>query len=196
MSKFFNIFFALGTVALFGCATIEKEWEKTLKEVQSSFNNERPEAEIDGGKIEYVMTFHRMPTSSQKDLILKGVPDAGSREVVWVHGPPYCQSRDIEQIGVTESPTKKGFKRLHLKLSPQGMRRWSQMTAVCLGEPVAIIVDGDFQKSFVPTVVTEASGDNNIIHIDVDFPPKLSRNLWKHARRNYKHFNPSVFKLF
>ncbi len=187
------------------CAQLEEAWENAMR--KDVTNATVKSLHIDDGgfskasskpeekEYEYVLQFHGIPADPNKpDMTVMPVLQSGNLPPMIVEKNLYCHSRDIEEIELVPSPNRKGYYQLVLKLSDRGRKRWFAMSGDMTGKPIAILLDGEYQRYFY--VDRTYDGRSNYVVISANFSERLANKIKKAAPKNYRHFNRSPFEIF
>ena len=157
----------------YGCETLEETFEDSIKEEP---------------KTRYVLSFHKVVKYPRaKDLERKIISFDG-REF-WINTNQFFHSRNIEKVDLIPSKERKGFYDLHLKLDPNGIMKWLQMSVAFRHEELALLIDGHFYKLYKPDQLTDE--EDSWVLLNGPFDKVTANGIKKYAKKNYLHFNPN-----
>lgn len=147
-------------------------------------------------EFEYVLSFHRVPTrQTDPDMITRTVYTAGSLDPVVIEKNMFSHSRDIDKIEVIPSETRPGFYGLAIHFNSRGRKRWTSLTASSLGCPVAIVIDGEFYRTFVIDKIFDSEHEE-WAYLNINLPERSAKKISGAAEKNHKHFNKKPTDLW
>lgn len=197
-------FLAVTLLSMTGCKEMQAAFKDAMEE--DATNTSVKSALNDGGfskaspfakekDYEYVLDFRRIPKDPKNPgMMVTPIMRPGNNPPIILEKNLYCHSRDIEEIELVPSPSRKGFYQLALRLSDKGKKRWASMSGDTQGQPIAICLDGEYQRYFYMTKMYD--GIATYVVVPANFSERLAKKIKGAARKNYKHFNRSPFQLF
>jgi hypothetical protein len=162
--KVFTAFLLLGFLG--GCETIDLE--KSKKDP------------------EYVITINEIVKQPRTKVLEKEVPTF-SGKTICVNTNAYLHSRNIQDIEIIPSASKKGFYDLQLRLDYHGKNIWMQLSVNHAYTEVAFLIDGVFYRPIMPDRITTEEDD--LVYLRGPFDPVTAKSLKENATLNYRFFN-------
>ena len=164
---------AAAVALILGGCTLE-EWEKAL-------GLDVPDEAL------FVLSFHRNVDYPRGNLNAEQplrMPDGTTRIV---ERYPSMSSHQIVEVSAKPVPGKPGFYRLFLRPDQKGRMMFMQLTAQCLHESAAVLLDGIYLGEFRASAVT--SGNEKWVELPLDLDAARAQHIVKYANDNYRFFN-------
>jgi hypothetical protein len=176
-------FAALLVLAGTGCESIDLTWEEVLSGKMQDKKKE----------VKYVLTVHKFVKYPRANNLEQEITTFDGRKL-WINTNFFIHSNHIMDVKLIPRDGKKDFYDLELKLDRKGAMKWLQMTLHFRGQPMAVLIDGMYYRTFVPEKLT--TEDDEWVLLEGPFDAVTAKGIKKYAKINYNIFNPDPNALF
>jgi hypothetical protein len=176
---------------LTGCETLEGlTWEEI-------WGTDDPTSKKDGDfgeyKPKFIMTFNEIVEYPRAEKIERKVKTMDGEDM-WINIIPKLHSKNMKRIKAVPDPDNPGTYHLKAELDHTGNLSWMYVTGKYRGEKIAVLIDGVVYTTFVPRYISNE--DETWITLPIPFDEVYAKRIEKYAEKNYKHFHPSIHRLF
>ncbi|MDD5596433.1 MAG: hypothetical protein PHV82_00725, partial [Victivallaceae bacterium] len=133
----------------------------------------------------YVLSLHQIIQYPRSKELEKKITSFDGREY-WINTNQFFHSRNIEKVELIQSKERKGFYDLSLKLDHNGILKWIQLSMHFRGEKLALLIDGNFYKLYVPDQL--ANEEDEWVLLKGPVYKVTAKGLQKFAHKNYLFF--------
>ncbi|MFA6713936.1 MAG: hypothetical protein WC082_04955 [Victivallales bacterium] len=140
----------------------------------------------------YVLSLHQIIKYPRSKDLEKKVTSFDGREY-WINSNQFFHSRHIEKVKLIPSREREGFYDLSLKLDHSGILKWIQLSIQFKHEKLALLIDGNFYKLYVPDQL--ADEEDEWVLLKGPFDKITAKGIQKYAHKNYLIFNPNKQNL-
>lgn len=139
-------------------------------------------------KTSYVLSLHQIVKYPRSQDLEKKITSFDGREY-WINANQFFHSRNIEKVELVPSKEREGFYDLSLKLDHNGILKWIQLSMQFKDEKLALLIDGNFYKLYVPDQL--ANEEDEWVLLKGPFDKVTAKGIQKFAHKNYLFFNPN-----
>ncbi len=178
---------AILTLVLAGCESFETAWSEALA---SSGGNVSWGEEY---KPKYVLSLFQIVDYPRAGDLEAEISTFDGKKI-WINTNQFFSSKHVKDIKLLPRVDRPDCFDLALQLDERGCRIWTMMALEFREKQVAMTIDKYYQCSFNPEPL--ATEETNWVTIKYPFDKVTATGLQKHAKKNYKHYNPSPTSLF
>ncbi len=173
--KNITMFMLLSCMLLTGCK-LKTDWDRMLG------NLPKPKNEI---------TINQIIQYPRAKKIEKQIGTFSGR-TIWINVNAFIHSSVIKKIELMPNKKKRGFYDLKLFMNRRGRLRWMQLSAGFKSEPLALVIDGTFYRSFLPkAMVGDYDTDEQTTYVVIEgpFDKGTADALVESAPSNFTFYN-------